>query len=182
MKRPLMALLGAPLALVMASCLNGNDPDDYSEWYRRNETFIDSVRNALSGKDLEYTKITPDWAPGTYVLMKWHNDTLLTRKNLSPLNNSTVLVKYQLRDIDAKVLDSSYSMTTYRDSLYRTRVNNVITGWQIALTNMHEGDSVTVVVPYNAAYGSTGSGAIAPYSTLIFDVMLKKVQAYETPF
>ena len=73
-------------------------------------------------------------------------------------------------------------MTTYGDSLYRTRVNNVITGWQIALTNMHEGDSVTVVVPYNAAYGSTGSGAIAPYSTLIFDVMLKKVQAYETPF
>ena len=182
MKKTFLTLPVIVLAFSMSSCFNDDDIPDYQEWYQQNMKYVEDAQNeTVDGKHV-YQKYVPAWSPSTFVLMRWHNDTSLTRKNLSPLDNSTVLVKYRLRDINRNVVDSSYSMTTYGDSLFRTKVNNVITGWQVALTNMHVGDSVTLVVPYSAGYGAMGQGSILPYSTLIFDMMLKEVQAYETPF
>lgn len=182
MKKAFLFLCAIALGICVASCIHDDDPKNYQQWYEDNLKYIQDAENLTEDGKPVYQRYVPAWAPGTYVLMKWHNDTTLTRKNLSPLNNSTVLVKYRLRDINNNAVDSSYSMTTYGDSLFRTKVNAVIPGWQIALTNMHVGDSVTVIIPFNAAYGVTGQGAILPYSTLIFDMLLKEVQAYEIPY
>ncbi|MDE7190513.1 MAG: FKBP-type peptidyl-prolyl cis-trans isomerase, partial [Muribaculaceae bacterium] len=101
--------------------------------------------------------------------------------NLMPLDNSTVDVKYCLRNIEGTVIESSYSTTTYGDSIYRTQPNANVIGFWTGLTNMHVGDSVTMVIPYQAGYGSASQRALLPFSTLIFDVKLKSIYRYETP-
>lgn len=172
------------LLLFLPSCL-GNDDDDslkqYKEWYDKNMQYLTDAEAKTENGVKYYERIVPVWSPGNYVLVKWHNDRSLTEKNLQPLSNSTVDLKYELQNINGDVLDSSYAATTYGDSIARFKPNGTVLGFWTTLTSMHEGDSVTAVVPYNAGYGASGSGSIPPYSTLIFNIKLKKVVAYELP-
>lgn len=45
--------------------------------------------------------------------------------------------------------------------------------------NMRVGDSARIVIPYNLGYGSSNSGVIKPYSTLVFDLKLVDIPYYE---
>ncbi|MDE6074493.1 MAG: FKBP-type peptidyl-prolyl cis-trans isomerase, partial [Muribaculaceae bacterium] len=49
----------------------------------------------------------------------------------------------------------------------------------IALEKMHVGDSVEVIIPYQAGYGASSSGSILPYSTLRFGIKLVNIPYYE---
>lgn len=168
-------ILPAALAL-MSSCLNNDDEsEDYKEWRQKNNEYIVSAENSK-----EYEKIVPNWDKASFTLMKWHNDRKKTEGSLKPLDNSTIAVKYLLTNIEGDTIDSSYKMTTYGDSIYHCRPCDMITGFWIATTNMHVGDSVTAVIPYTSGYGITGSGAVLPYSTLIFQIKLKSIVAWET--
>ncbi len=156
------------MLFAMSSCLGDDGIDeDYREWYDQNDEYIKKAET--SG---EYQKIVPAWDKGAFVLMKWHNDRLETENNLSPLDNSTVKLKYMLTNINGDTIDSSYSLT---DSLYECKPNDMVTGFWVATTNMHVGDSVTAVVPFGCGYGVNGSGAIPPYSTLIFQIKLDSI-------
>lgn len=56
------------------------------------------------------------------------------------------------------------------------RVNGLITGWQLVLTEIHEGDSVTMYIPSGYAYGTNGSGDKIPANAnLIFNMRLHRV-------
>ncbi len=171
-------LLGA-LAL-LSGCLGKNESTDYTEWRSLNEAYVTAAQDSLTDAGTPvYTKVTPGWAPTAWVLMKWHNDRALTEEALSPRDNSTVDVIYSVRNINGKLIDSSWAK---RDSIYRTRPCNNIVGFWHALTEMHVGDHATVVIPWTAGYGAYGSGSISPYSTLIFDLRLKAIEGYETPY
>ena len=52
------------------------------------------------------------------------------------------------------------------------RVNELISGFQIALVNMHIGDHWIVYIPSNMGYGPKTSGPIPGNSTLIFEIKL----------
>lgn len=83
-----------------------------------------------------------------------------------------VRVHYTGRTIDGKVFDSSVQ----RGEPAEFGVNQVIPGWVEALQLMPEGSKWELVIPADLAYGEHGAGdAIAPNSTLIFDVELIKV-------
>lgn len=181
MKKLIYAVLLAMLSPVaLSSCLNDDDEPD-SEWRERNDNFLLEMAAKTDADGSPYfTKITPDWNPKAYVLMRWHNDRSLTAKNISPISTSTVDVKYHLRNIDGEPKDSSYLRTSPADSIYRTRVNSNIEGWIIGIPQMHVGDSVTLIIPYQQGYGSTDRVDIKAYSTLIFDVKLAAVPGYET--
>lgn len=168
------------LLLSMSSCLSNDKEADYADWRTKNLEYIDSIQNLRQNGESLFQKISPDWDKTSFVLLKWHNDRALTASALSPLSNSTVDVKYILTNVEGDTIDSSYHQTQYGDSIYRTTPNTLITGFQIALLNMHVGDSVTAVIPYEAGYGATGSGNILPYSTLSFEIKLVGIPALET--
>jgi hypothetical protein len=163
----------AALTLPLASCLKG-ESDDYDAWRERNDAYLAAIDTR------EYEKIVPDWAPENAVYIKWHNDRSLTADNLVPMSTSTVDMKYELEDIDGNKIQNSYSVVT-GDSVYQSQPKNNIIGMWIAMTTMHVGDSVTMIIPYGSGYGAQLSNGILPYSNLIYHVKLKAIKAFEKP-
>ena len=89
-----------------------------------------------------------------------------------PKTNGIVYVHYTGRLIDGAVFD-----TTEGDNLPALFVvRDLIVGWQIVLTRMHEGDRWEVCIPAKLAYGSSKMGDIPANSTLIFDMTLIKIE------
>ncbi|MDR3137997.1 MAG: FKBP-type peptidyl-prolyl cis-trans isomerase, partial [Tannerellaceae bacterium] len=83
--------------------------------------------------------------------------------------NSKVKVYYSGRLIDGTVFDSADE--PYEAAATFT-VSSLITGWTTALQYMKEGDRWEIWIPYQLAYGTSGTsdGSIPAYSTLIFEV------------
>jgi hypothetical protein len=182
MKQLFIILIGLFSVVGFISCNTEDTWDTYADWREANLAWW-NAQEALTNEDGTpyYEKLYPDWDTQSYVLIKFFNDRSKTAGNLSPIYTSTVNVKYRGRLYDDEVFDSSYSMTTYGDSIYQTTLGDVISGWNIALSYMHVGDSCEVIVPYTQGYGTTGSGSILPYSMLKFDIKLVDIPYYELP-
>jgi len=90
----------------------------------------------------------------------------------SPTVSDRVTVHYTGKLTDGTVFDSSVQ----RGQPATFRVNQVIPGWTEALQLMKEGDKWELYIPYSIGYGERGSPPqIPPFSTLIFEVELMKV-------
>lgn len=81
---------------------------------------------------------------------------------------SIVTCHYKGTLINGKVFDNSFT----RNCPEAFRVNELISGFQIALVNMHIGDHWIVYIPSNMGYGAKTSGPIPGNSTLIFEIKL----------
>lgn len=89
-----------------------------------------------------------------------------------PTLNDQVTTHYHGTLIDGTVFDSSVD----RGQPATFPVSGVIKGWTEALQLMSVGSKWRLFVPYNLAYGEKGASAqIGPYTTLIFDVELLKI-------
>lgn len=89
-----------------------------------------------------------------------------------PTADQSVTVHYTGKLIDGTVFDSSVE----RGEPATFGVSQVIDGWTEALQLMKEGDKWELFIPSELAYGERGAGRrIPPYSTLIFEVELIKV-------
>lgn len=178
MKKSIFTLAGL-LLLSLPSCLKDKEVD-YTDWRESNEAYIDEIKAlTLPDNSPEYVMVSPVWGPGYKSYIKWH--TPRNPEALTPMDNSTVDVVYCLQTIDGTVIDSSYKNTIYGDSIFRTKPVACVPGFHVALTSMAEGDSITAVVPFNSGYGITGSASVKPYSTLIFNLKLKKIVSWEVP-
>ncbi|MGL4993832.1 MAG: FKBP-type peptidyl-prolyl cis-trans isomerase [Bacteroidales bacterium] len=89
-----------------------------------------------------------------------------------PLATDQVKCHYEGTLINGQVFDSSVQ----RGEPATFGVNQVIPGWVEALQLMSEGSKWRLFIPYQLAYGERGAGqAIAPFSTLVFEVELLEV-------
>ncbi len=88
-----------------------------------------------------------------------------------PSETDQVQVHYHGTLIDGTVFDSSVD----RGEPVTFPVNGVIPGWVEGLQLMKEGDKVEFVIPQELAYGPGAAGSIPPFSTLVFEVELLKV-------
>ncbi len=86
----------------------------------------------------------------------------------------TVVVNYEGQLLDGTVFDSSWD----RGSPFEFTLGQgeVIAGWDEGIAYMKEGGRAMLIIPSDLAYGASGSGSIAPYSTLIFYVQLIDVK------
>lgn len=86
-----------------------------------------------------------------------------------PSPRSIVTCHYKGSLTNGKVFDETFSSSCPA----AFRVNELISGFQIALTNMHLGDHWRVFIPSEMGYGSRGAGSDIPgNSTLIFEIQL----------
>jgi FKBP-type peptidyl-prolyl cis-trans isomerase len=93
-------------------------------------------------------------------------------KGVKPKATDQVTVHYHGTTIDGKVFDSSVE----RGSPATFGLNQVISGWTEGLQLMPEGSKFIFYIPQELAYGERSpSEAIKPYSVLIFEVELIKV-------
>ena len=90
----------------------------------------------------------------------------------TPKLSDKVTTHYKGTLINGKQFDSSY----VRGEPATFPVSGVIKGWTEALQLMKVGDKWKLYIPYDLAYGERGAGRdIPPYSTLIFEIELLKV-------
>lgn len=84
---------------------------------------------------------------------------------------SIVSCFYRGQLINGKVFDDAFQ--TACPTAFR--VNELISGFQIALVNMHIGDHWQVFIPADMGYGKRGDRIIPGGSTLIFEIKLVAV-------
>lgn len=175
---PILAVALLILTQTLASCLDDKDNStDYTEWRQANETFFEQMaaKKDENGQPY-YEQYSPDWAKGVTLLIRRHRQA--PPEAMRPMDNSLCNVVYQGKLYNGTVFDSSFAKT---DSVYQCKPCNMITGFWATMTTMAEGDSVTVIIPSNAAYGENGISGINPYSTLVFELKLKKIVSWDSP-
>ena len=92
-----------------------------------------------------------------------------------PTATDRVQVVYEGKTIDGKVFDATSRHGVEFDTF---NVGGLIKGWTEALQMMPVGSKWEIVIPQNLAYGERGAGRdIAPFSTLIFTLELKGIEA-----
>lgn len=100
-------------------------------------------------------------------------EIISTGTGAKPAATSQVTVHYKGSLLNGQEFDSSYK----RGEPATFGLNQVITGWTEGLQLMTEGAKFRFFLPYKLGYGANGTpdGSIPPYSTLIFEVELIKV-------
>ncbi|EKN3672774.1 FKBP-type peptidyl-prolyl cis-trans isomerase [Yersinia enterocolitica] len=91
----------------------------------------------------------------------------------APKDSDTVVVNYKGTLADGTEFDNSYK----RGEPLSFRLDGVIPGWTEGLKQIKKGGKITLVIPPELAYGTTGVPGIPANSTLIFDVELLDVKA-----
>lgn len=91
-----------------------------------------------------------------------------------PTATDNVQVHYKGTLLNGKEFDSSYKNGKPLD----ISLSNVITGWTEGVQLMSPGAKYKFFIPYQLAYGERGAGQdIQPYSTLIFEIELLKINS-----
>jgi len=89
-----------------------------------------------------------------------------------PAATNKVTVNYKGTLLDGTQFDSSYD----RGEPITFGLSQVIPGWTEGVQLMQEGSKYRFFIPYDLAYGGRAAGSIPPFSTLIFEVELIKVE------
>lgn len=97
--------------------------------------------------------------------------------NVKPGPQDTVSVRYKGTLLDGNVFDE---VPAGEDPISLT-LDRVIPGWTEGLQLVGEGGKIQLFIPSELGYGTRGSGAIAPNSTLVFDVELVEVKPFADP-
>ncbi|KAA6331320.1 FKBP-type 22 kDa peptidyl-prolyl cis-trans isomerase [termite gut metagenome] len=189
----LPVLLLSLFAFICVSCEETEEIGKYDNWQARNEAFIDSLQQVFEAKiDPELLNVVDSRNKNQKIFYKKLPDSM-EKGGLPPYLTSKVTVFYRGMLINEKVFGKApaprYYTTLYNDldvfdknftgdsysefdSPVSFTVSGVIDGWIEILQWMKVGERWEVYIPWESAYGTTGSGSIPGYSALIFDILL----------
>jgi peptidylprolyl isomerase len=120
------------------------------------------------GVDLSQMTKTPE---GLYY------QDLLDGAGSGAADGDVLLVHYTVWLHDGTKIDSSFDFGQPFE--FTLGAGEVIPGWDLGLQGMKQGGKRKLVIPSGLAYGSSGSGPVPRYATLVFDVDL--VELNHTP-
>ena len=190
----LLSLLFTQCLLLFTSCDETEEVNKYADWRNRNEAFIDSLKRVYDAKtDPELIQIIP-YAEKNYPIYAKKLKTVTSGE--TPLYTDSVYTYYRGMLINEAVFGAA-TTPHYYTKLYQSLdvfdknfegeepnafesptkffVNGVVAGWREVLQRMKVGERWEVYIPWQQAYGSSVSGTIPAYSTLIFDVNLVSI-------
>ena len=171
------------LTLAFVSCSETEEVGKYDNWRARNEAYIDSLANVYataSGRGgLERIEMLT--ARGNYIYYKEIEKAPAANTD-SPKYTDYVKVYYKGTNILGEYFDGNFkgdnpvvneenpSEGDSPTSIFQ--VSGVITGWGEVLQRIKVCDRWKVYIPWEYAYGSSGTTGILGYSALVFDITL----------
>ena len=189
-----------PVALLV------QEASKYDNWQARNEAYIDSIAGE-TGKVFVATLEDADrMEPGRLFAIATTSGTTAGEQYVyckkitanpegrRPLYTETVSAYYYgtlitgdkfdgnftgYSAVDRQELNAEDKKPTEFDAPAEFKVSGVITGWTAALQLMRTGERWMLYIPYQSAYGTSGSGSIPGYSALAFDIILDDIVADE---
>lgn len=90
----------------------------------------------------------------------------------NPMEGDTVSVEYTGAFLDGNIFVSSHNHTIDGKWSFVYLEEKLITGFIDALSVMNKGAEIDAIVPSSLGYGPQGTGAIPPYTSLIFSIKL----------
>ncbi len=169
-----LATVAAAVCMTTACDNDGKSVwEEYKDWREFNQNWLEeqsSLRNT-DGTPF-YTRAVMPTDPQAYVLM--HTIGEVNTDNLKPMYTSTTTVNYTLTLANDSVIDQGTDFESQLNSPY------LITGWGLAIMQLHVGDSAQFIIPYSLGYGVNGSAKVPPYSNLQFNIRLVDINGYQT--
>jgi FKBP-type peptidyl-prolyl cis-trans isomerase len=136
------------------------------------------VQDTVSPEDEELTKLNayikihyPDAEPtksGLYFIPQ------KTGYGNKPLTNDSLTIHYIGKLIDGTEFDNTYTDEEAFTYVVGGSIE-VISGFREGILLMREGQTAVFIMPSTLAYGARQNGLIPPYSSLIFEVELRKI-------
>lgn len=143
--------------------------DAFGEIHKRMQAVKEEASKAVIEEGTKYLEENAKRDEVTVTESGLQYEVIAEGEGESPVAASTVRVHYHGTLIDGTTFDSSYE----RGQPAEFPVGGVIKGWTEALQLMKVGAKYRLHIPHELAYGEQGAGAaIAPFSTLVFDVEL----------
>lgn len=189
-------------ALLFASCEEVQEASKYDNWQARNEAYIDSIAGE-TGKVFVATLEDADrMEPGRLFAIATTSGTTAGEQYVyckkitanpegrRPLYTETVSAYYYgtlitgdkfdgnftgYSAVDRQELNAEDKKPTEFDAPAEFAVSGMITGWTAALQLMRTGERWMLYIPYQSAYGTSGSKSIRGYSALAFDLILDDI-------
>lgn len=189
-------------ALLFVSCEEVQEASKYDNWQARNEAYIDSIAGE-TGKVFVATLEDADrMEPGRLFAIATTSGTTAGEQYVyckkitanpggrRPLYTETVSAYYYgtlitgdkfdgnftgYSAVDRQELNAEDKKPTEFDAPTEFTVSGVITGWTAALQLMRTGERWMLYIPYQSAYGTSGSKSIRGYSALAFDLILDDI-------
>jgi len=167
-KNCFILLISCFVAFGFSSCSSTD-----TTWRDSNLAFFDNLKNR---EGIHEIGDSINGYPGLYyeVLKESTSDTI-------PIIGNKVLVSYDgwlFNDTikyDSKHILLRTEAFEYNDNYPLTVGNDAIVGWNLILQHMPVGAKWRVYIPYYLGYGSSAQTNIPAYSTLIFDITLRKI-------
>lgn len=157
--------------------------DDFGKQFKHDPNGINKAFNAFLEKRQHYTSLTNKEVGEKFLASNAKKagvaqtesglqyEIIEKGNDVVPGAKDTVWVHYKGTLLDGTVFDETAEGA---DPIHFT-LNSVIKGWQEGLQLIGEGGKIKLYVPSSLGYGESGTQAIGPNSTLIFDVELNKV-------
>lgn len=196
-------LLLSLMAVTIIACQEIKEPSEYDKWEERNQTFVDSISDLTAGRVVVSAADADAMEVGTYYAIETSASTnyklqyiyvkklLANSEGLRPYYTDAAFVYYYgtnilgerfdgnfigFTAIDKRTLDGHENLPTQFNRPSKFFVDSsIIAGWKTALQYMREGERWMVFIPYQSAYGKSGSSSILGYSMLCFDMIVDQV-------
>lgn len=176
--------------IFLTACSETDDEvNDYENWEARNEVFFAALEDSLANGSGTWMKIK-NYSKNPSELVGSNLDYIYVKvlktgyekasETESPLFNDSVRISYigrlmpSEKEPEGYVFDSTvfgnYDLKT--NSTRDFKVSELVGGFVTAMIHMHRFETWQLYIPWKLGYGSSDSGIIPAYSTLIYTVTL----------
>lgn len=181
-----LVVFSAFICLSFAACSEEDkEENEFEDWQKRNEAFFSEQYSKASGNMGSSWRVITSWSFAPDYTAKMTDNIVVNileegTGSQCPIYTDSVLISYRGSLMPTKnypegiVFDETYSDEFHWQTAkpVKMRVKDLVDGFTTALMHMHIGDRWRVYIPYELGYGTSTSGSIPAYSTLVFDIAL----------